>query len=191
MSEVANVRSIDAIERFRSALIVFLEKGKVTIDDVGNDVKKLRYWLEHDRIPHWQLELKKRLRKLDEAKHELMTARLSDYTEDTMLQQMAVNRAKRALEEAERKLKTVKHWIREFDSVVMPVAKQLSRMDALLSARLPKGVAYLRETVRLLDSYGRINNPIAGGGAPSVSRGTEPETAAPGETEEKPEEESE
>ena len=189
MSDIANVRSIDAIERFRSALIVFLEKGKVAVDEVGSDVKKTRYWLEHDRIPYWTLQIKKRLRKLDEAKHELMTARLSDYTEDTMLQQMAVNRAKAAFEEAERKLKTVKNWIREFDSVVMPVAKQLAKIEALLNGRMPKAVAYLHETTRLLDAYARVSNPIGGPGEASMARSSEPESEGSGE--EEPKEESE
>lgn len=167
MSDLANVKSIEAIIRFRSALIVFLEKARVTIDDVNDDVKKTRYWLEHDRVPYWKQQIKKRTRKLDEAKHELFTARLSDFTEDTMLQQMAVNRAKRKLYDAMEKLKVVKHWIREFDSVVMPVAKQLVKIDSLLVARMPKGVAHLEETVKLLDAYSAVNPWLAGGDQPA------------------------
>ncbi len=173
MAEAANVNSVDAIERFRAALLVYLEKARIAVDDVSDDVHKTRFWLEGEQTRHWQQEVRSRTKKLEAARQELFTARLSGFTEDTQFQQMAVNRAERALEEAEKKLKTIRKWLREFDSVVMPSAKQLEKIDAILTTRMPKGAHYLGEVIKALDAYAHTQAPSR----PVIAEsGGEPET---------------
>jgi hypothetical protein len=46
----------------------------------------------------------------------------------TTAEQAAVNRAKRALTEAEEKLRVVKRWAMEFDRRAAPLAKQLEQV---------------------------------------------------------------
>ena len=41
----ANVKSIDAIERFRAALLVYAAKAKPLLDDANDEVARTRVWL--------------------------------------------------------------------------------------------------------------------------------------------------
>jgi len=166
MADQANVSSIDAIDRFRSSLIVYLEKARTTVDDVSDEVQKTRRWLEGEQTRKWQVEIRKRARRLEEAQQELFTARLSSFTEDTQFQQMAVNRAKRELEAAEEKLKKIRRWIRDFDSIVMPVARQLEKLDSVLTAAMPKAVAQLDRIVQSLENYAGVSAPVSPTSAP-------------------------
>jgi len=175
MADTANVNSIETIERFRAALIVYLEKARITVDDVSDDVYKTRFWLEGEQTRHWQQQVRTRTKKLEAVRQELFTARLSGFTGDTQFQQMAVNRAERSLEEAVKKLKTIKKWLRDFDSVVVPIAKQLEKIDAILTTRMPKGAIHLNEVIKTLDSYAHIQAPMRSGVA-EVSGTTETPT---------------
>jgi len=66
---------------------------------------------------------------------------------------MAVNKARRALEEAEAKMRKVKLWMRDFDASVEPLAKGLNSLRAYLDHDLPQGIAYLVEIQKIMEGY--------------------------------------
>jgi chromosome segregation ATPase len=144
----ANVTSLDALEAFRSQLIVFLTKAKNALDEVGEDVRRTRDWLQLDQRNHWQTEIKRRRRKLDETQQELFSAKLATFTSATTLQEAAVVNARRSMRDAEEKLHALKHWIRNFDSYVEPLARKLENLRQFLGNDMPKAVAYLTQTIK-------------------------------------------
>ena len=115
MADEARVRSVESLEFFRSALIVFLSKARIGLGHAEDAVKKGRYWVEEEKHNFWIQELKKRSRKLAQAQQELLSAKLSSFKDSVMLEEKMMRRAKEAVAEAEEKLKNVKKWIREFD----------------------------------------------------------------------------
>ena len=155
----ANVSSIEALDTFRSDLIVFLSKSKNALDEVSEDVRRLRNWLEVDQINHWQVEIRRRRRKLDEAQQELFSAKLATFTNATTLQEAAVIKARRSMYDAEEKLRTIKKWIRNFDSHVEPLARKLEGVRQFIGNDLPKGVAFLTQAQRTLESYAEVSAP--------------------------------
>ena len=60
MSERAQVRSVEAIESFRAKLIVFMTKARTDVEEVSDEVQRVRVWLESDRRTHWDRECRKR-----------------------------------------------------------------------------------------------------------------------------------
>ena len=44
----AKVTSIDSIEQFRAALILFLTKARPTLEEVIAEVTRTKQWLQHD-----------------------------------------------------------------------------------------------------------------------------------------------
>lgn len=168
MADSAKVSSTYAIDRFRAALICYVEKARTTIDDVLDDVKKTNYWLEGDQTRHWKLKIRRRTVKFEVAKQQLFTARLSGYKEDTLLEQMAVNRTKRSLMEAEEKLKTIRRWIRDFDTLVMPVAKKMNMLDSVLTGRMPKAIVHLDRILKALEAYTEVRNSLPSMPTPSA-----------------------
>ena len=175
MAEQVKVTSIDALEAFRASLIVFLTTAHRCVDEVGDEVRRTRGWVQHDQRLHWEGQLRARKRKLDQAQGELMTARLSGLRDSTSAQQAAVTKAKRAVAEAEEKLHLVKLWARDFDHKLEPHTKTLESLRHLLDHDLPKGVAYLVKAQKTLDAYTeRSASP-----EPASSPSTELDAGAP------------
>jgi hypothetical protein len=57
------------------------------------------------------------------------------------------------LEEAEEKLRVLKHWRQTFDNRVTPMLRQMDPMFYLVGQHLPKGIHVLGEMIKTLQSY--------------------------------------
>ncbi len=161
MRHAANIRSIEALQYFRSNLIVYAERAGATVDEVMDEARRTRMWLQNDRKPYWQKQVRHLTRKLEEAKSELFSARLSQFHESTQLQQMTVNKVQRAMNIADAKLKLVNQWIKRFDHQVDPVAKQVEKFRTLILTDVPKATAYLSQAVKTLDEYAETHAPAS------------------------------
>ena len=153
MSEQVKVTSIEALETFRSSLIVFISRAHRSVDEVCDEVRRTRQWLQHDQRMHWQNDARRWKRMLDQAVQELMSARLSSLRDSTTMQEQAVAKAKRGLAEAEEKLRVIKIWSRDFDHAVDPLTRRLDGLRQFLDLDLPKGLAFLVQAQRTLEAY--------------------------------------
>lgn len=180
MPERAHVTSVDAIKSFKTNLVVYLSKARPTLEEISADILRLRLWLQNDQQTHWEGEIRRRARKLEDAQQALFSARISNLSDATSAELVAVTRAKRALDEAETKLRTVKRWTRDFDSRVEPIAKQLQKLQTMLSEEMTRAVAYLSQTVNTLDAYANVTppavseSPAAAAAAPDDAQGGKP-----------------
>lgn len=179
MADKAHVTSLDAINAFRSDLLVYISKARPTLEEVSAEVLRRRMWLENEQRTQLEAELRRRARDLEQAQQALFSSRISNLREETAAEVQAVHRAKRALEETDTKLRALKRWIREFDSRVQPVVKQLEKFHTVLSVDLPKAAAYLEQALRALEAYAEVG-PAPGmagtvGLAPGIKGGGEGE----------------
>jgi len=161
MAEQAQITSVEAIELFRAALILFTSRARAALEEVSSEVLRTKQWLENDQRRFLENELRVRAKKLEQAQQELFSARLSSFQETTMLQQMAVNRAQRTVRETEEKLARLKKWNREIQNRSDPLVKQVEQLHNFLTAEMPKAVASLAQTVRTLDAYAGVALPGA------------------------------
>jgi hypothetical protein len=160
MGTQARVSSIEALESFRAALILFVGKGRRSLDDVGDEVRRTRQWLQFEQRTYWQGELRRRTKALQQAQQELSSARFSGHQESAaMARQATVNRAQRALAEVEDKLKKVKGWSQNFDHAVDPVYKRIGGLQHVLDHDLPKAIIYLASVQRTLADYAQTAAP--------------------------------
>ena len=163
MPDRAHVTSVDALESFRASLIVYLSKARPTLEEVSADVQRTRGWLEGEQRTYWESEFRRRSRALDEAQAALFSSRISKLREISGAEQMAVQRAKRALDEADAKLRVVKQWNRVFDNRVDPLVKQMEKLHTVLANDMVKAVADLAQTIDALHNYaGIIPSPTTG-----------------------------
>jgi hypothetical protein len=162
MSTQARVTSVDVLEAFRSSLIVFLTKARESVDHTTDAVRRMRQWLEHDQRTHWEAQIRIRQRKLDLAEAELFSAKLSAFRDSISRQQMMVRRAKEAMTEAQEKLRNVKKWHRDFDSILDPLVKRLNPLRDYLDHDLQNAVAFLSQIQTTLEAYAEthMTNPI-------------------------------
>lgn len=153
MEPQAKVSSLDALDAFRSSLILYLERVRHILDDVRHEVIRTRAWLEQDRQPHWKKQIRLRAHALAQAEQELLTARLSEQPEAVRDRRRAVDRAKANLQEAEAAFDRARHWLRQYDRELDPHSKTTQALRQLLDLDLVKAVALLAETTRVLADY--------------------------------------
>jgi len=153
MADQAKITSVEAIETFRAALILYLGQARPALEEVSAELTRTKSWLQNDQRRTWETELRRRQKKLDEAQQELFSARLSTFQETTSLQMMAVQRWQRAVREAEEKLARLKKWDRELENRSEPLLKQAEQFQTFLTIEMPKAIAYLGETVKILEAY--------------------------------------
>ena len=175
MPERAHVTSVDALEFFRSTLLVYLSKARPTLDEVSAEVVRMRSWLEDEQRVHWENEMRRRRREFDEAQQALFSSKLSSFRETSAAEQMAVHRTKRALEAAEAKLKVVRQWDRVFDNRVGALVKQMEKLHTVLAHDMVQAVAFLTQAIQTLDAYARIAPPAATGAPRGGGDSTQPE----------------
>ncbi|MEQ1860500.1 MAG: hypothetical protein ABMA13_11245 [Chthoniobacteraceae bacterium] len=156
MADQAKVTSIDVLESFRVALISFLSESRRSLDEVTDAVRRTRMWLETDQRTHWEGQIRRRQKVLQEAEAELFGAKLSPLREVSAKQQEAVRRARRAVAEAEEKLRNVKKWNRDYDSVVEPMTKRLEGLRYFLDHDMIKALAFLVQAQKTLEGYAEV-----------------------------------
>ena len=175
MPERAHVTSVEALEAFRSNLIVYLSKARPTLEEVSTDVQRMRDWLENEQLAHWAAEVRQRSQALREAQQALFSSKMSRLREESAAEQMAVQRTKRALNEAEGKLKILKQWNRVFDNRVDPLVKQMDKLHTVLAHDMGQAVAFLAQAINTLDAYAEVAPPSAvPGAAQPAGQGAEP-----------------
>jgi len=178
MAENAHVTSLDALESFRSGLIVYLSKTRPLIEDACDDVGRTRQWLQGEQRVHWENQVRQRTKKLEAAQQALFSAGLSNLREPTMTERNAVAKAKRALDEAVEKLRVVKRWSMEFDTRAEPLVKQLEHLRTVLASDMPKAVLHLGQLIKTLDAYAGIS-PSASALPPAAPAGDATDASHP------------
>ncbi len=157
----ANVTDIDALERFRSSLILFLERAGLALDEVGEEVKRTRIWLQTEQSLKLAHERKRRQRELEQLEQEMFTARLSDLAQKKTGMQMQINKKRREIGELEGKIRAVKGWLRNFDSVVETEARQAEKLRQHLDIEMARAVISLTESLRQLRGYSEGPEPVS------------------------------
>ena len=166
MPEQARITSVEAVQAFRTDLLVYLEKARSVVEEVGEEVTRTRAWLQDGRGSHWAQQIRRRTLALEQAQAELFSARLGNDRQNLQLQQMAVRRAQLALEEAEAKVKAIKQWLREYPAQVEPLARHAEMLRHTLVSDMGKAAQSLAQTVEALHAYAELKAPSAELSAP-------------------------
>jgi hypothetical protein len=172
MTQKADVTAVDALEAFRAELVLYISKARPTLEEVSADTLRLRLWLENEQFSYWENQLRRRNVELEQAQQALFSARLSKLHEETSAVVKAFHRAKRARDEADDKLRTLKRWNRDFENRVQPMVKQTEKLHTLLTKDLVQAIAYLSKAVGTLDAYAGIAPPSAAPLASAPPSGT-------------------
>ena len=153
MAQQARVTSIAELEAFRAALVRYLEHARRALDETTGEVRRTRSWLDGDRRRHWDLELKRAGRALEQAEAELYSASLSAVKTSDSFRKMAVLKARRRLAAAVERRRLVKRWCDVFDQRADPLLHMLGGMQDKVSRELPDAVVVLSEAIRALEAY--------------------------------------
>lgn len=154
----AHVTSIEALEAFRARLIVFIAKANQSLDQVGDEIRRTRSWIQHDKRMHWEGEIRRRERVLGQAEQELMSAKMVGLVKDLSPHLLLVRKARHALEQAREKLQKVKVWSRDFDGEAEPLARSLNVLRDYITRDMHSASSYLMQTQKTLEAYGEMSS---------------------------------
>lgn len=149
----AHVTNLEALERFRASLILFIERSNHVLDEVSEEVKRTRIWLQTDQRLRLGQEMKRRQRELEMLEQELFTARLSDLAQKKTGVQMQVNQKRREMREIEDTLRKIAAWLRNYDSTVETEARKVEKLRHHLDSDMSRAVTFLNESIRQLGAY--------------------------------------
>ena len=168
MAQKAHVTSLEALETFRANLVVYLSQARPALDEVSADVMRVRMWLDQEQRLHWEGQMRRRTKELEQAQQALFSARLGVLRKETVAEQFAVHRAKAAVAEADEKLRTIKRWTREFDGRVQPLMKQTEKLHTVFSNDMVKALAYLMQVIKTLAAYAeaKLNSEVSASPGP-------------------------
>ena len=186
MADRAQVTSVEAIEAFRSALVIYLSKSRPALEEMANEVARAKQWLQNDQRRKWETEMKQRAKKLERAQAELFSVSMSKFQEVSSAQQLLVRRAKDAVDEAQGKLAMLKKWDHELENRSEPLVKQVDQFQSFVTSEMPKAIAYMNNVIRTLEAYADVRMGSAGDAAmppetPAESSGTGAAPEAPKE----------
>jgi hypothetical protein len=154
---VARVESIDAIKEFRIYLTKFQEMASRALSDAESDVNRTMRWLEGEILTFWNNAIRKRQEALAKAEEALRFKRLykdaSGSTPSVVEEMKAVKIAKDRLNEAQEKLKAVKHWTRELQKQSTLYRGAVARFSNDVAAGVPAAIAHLGALLEKLEEY--------------------------------------
>lgn len=166
------VASIDVMQRFRPALIKFMEEGAAAITSTDSDAGRTLEWVQREQLPYWKKELRRREELLTRAKGELIRKQAGDgkgAARPAVEEKKAVEKAKRAVEEATEKIQACSRWSRELERHIANYKGQVQGLNTMLSSDLPNAVAVLDRMAAALEAY--TTNIGTGGGGGSGGGG--------------------
>jgi len=157
MSRSAQVRSIDALPFMAAALQKFRSEGAGAVDDVESEVRRALEWIHHDRKDYWTTELRRAEDSLNQARIALQQAmtmrRVADRAPSCIDEKRVLERAKRRVETARRKLVAVHHWSIALDRAADDFRRSHSQFASWIDIDISRAVAALNQMSESLVTY--------------------------------------
>lgn len=153
----ARVESLDVLKGFKVALVKFIEAANVALVDAESDLNRTRLWIETEQSTHWQRQIRQRQDKLARAEEALRMKKVfKDVTgarQSYIDEEKAVQKARRALEEAQHKAAATTAWKRKMEKVSHDFRGSIQKLSTTVSADLPAAVARVENLLRTLEQY--------------------------------------
>lgn len=178
MSTQANVEDVEALKRLKVALAKFAETLGNAVADAASDVQRTLNWLELEQGLKWKSEQRKRHLVHQQALEKLRMKQLykgpTGERQSDVDEQVAVKKAKAALEEAEMKIRAVDRHRNQLSRDAVLFQGALSRLSGIAHQSAPAAMAELTNMMVALEKYGKlaVEEVVseAGGGGGEIAR---------------------
>jgi hypothetical protein len=182
MATSARVQSIDALKAFRRALFKFAESANVAMTDAESEVTRLLMWVQLEQQTFWQGQIKKRtdlVARCEEAvRMKKLFADAAGRRSSAIDEIKALEKAKKALEEAHTKFAACKTWSRKLEKLAQDYKGVVQRLATNVQSQLPVAAAKLEAGILKLEEYVAMGAPTEQVSATPI--GSEPGVGAAG-----------
>ena len=156
-------QSVDALSAFRAALIEYADEVRQALSMARHDASRTVSWLRLEQRPRWEAECRRRQELLARARSEVVQRQAMasmDRRTDVDLKK-AVDRAQRALQEAEEKAETTRRWTIKLEREESQLEGRLQALSVVVEWQIPQAIAMLEGLTRSLDAYLKTIAPQA------------------------------
>lgn len=165
MASSANVRSVDALKRFRASLVRFCEVAARALGEADSEITRTMDWIEHTQGARWRREIKGRTEDISSARAAVFrreTRSLSE-TPGATEERKNLTTARVRLRDAEERTRTVKAWSRRLREEADRYHAMAERLSSAANAELPEAAIRLGRMIENLEAYLAIAGPAADG----------------------------
>ena len=155
MAESVNVKSLDALQEFRSALIQFIDKAKRATSTAESEVYSVQDFVSKTQFMYWRSELRKSEEKLSQAKSELYRASISqpDNPRGPTDQIKLVQKRQAEIKHAHQQLARTQHWARILEHQNHEYRSAMAPLAASLDGDLQKTVVKIDNAIASIELY--------------------------------------
>jgi hypothetical protein len=153
----ANVKSIDAITRFKATIGSARDDLARALAEADSDIDRAQLWIEREAPAYWKRQLTLRAEEVTVCKSALyrkqVTVSAKDSKPSVVDEKKALQRAQARLAEAEDKAKACKRWATTFQREVILFKGTMSAMQTVVERDLPMAIALMNRMAEALARY--------------------------------------
>nr|MBA2449882.1 hypothetical protein [Chloroflexota bacterium] len=152
MRSSANIRSVQALEDLKGALVRFGADAQMALSAAAMEIRRALEWLA-ERQSYWQGEVCRRDGIVAGARAALTACLASgdrEHPPSRGAYQAALVQAQRRLGEAQAELRKLKQWSAAIHDALASYQREAQRLDALLGGDLPRASALLGRKIATL-----------------------------------------
>jgi len=163
MSQAAKVASIDVLPLLAAALQKFRSEGQSALDDLETELRRALDWIHHERKDYWAQELRRAGEALIQARLKLQQAmvvrRVADREPSCIDEKRLVERARRRVATAERKIEAVRRWTATIDRAADDFRRARTQFATWLDIDVSRAAAALDQMSESLVTYISLEAP--------------------------------
>jgi hypothetical protein len=163
MAERVDVAAIQAISDLRGKCIEAGEDIHRTLGECLSQCVRVLAWVRGTQTEFWKRQKRKREQQHATSKSDLQRAMIAKPDADPRAfidQHRAIRRARRAVEEAEDKLRAIQFWTRELERQLTLFRGGVSHLTEAAELGLPRASQWLKDLTAHLDGYLAVAPPI-------------------------------
>jgi hypothetical protein len=171
----ARVLSLDALRRFRAALVNFGQEARAALVAIDLETRRSLEWAQDWQPAYWQQEVRKAEEAVLQAKKDLHRCRATPLpgggTPACMEERKALERAQRRLAHCEEKVVRTRQWGHTLDHEASEYQGRKNQLDAALDGELHAAIVFLDRTIASLEAYLAEHGPTPAGSMRSAAAG--------------------
>ncbi len=172
MAQAARVTSVEALERLCDALAKFGQEGQEALATAQGEARRGLDAVK-GRLEFWMREVNRLQEEVNRARSDLAHSRAlkGESRSGTVEQEIALNRARQRLREAEEKVAVCRRWMIHLPDAIEEFEGPARQLAGMLDADLKVSLARLRDKIATLHAYASLAAP-SGGLPPSMANPT-------------------
>ena len=156
MPSPAQVRSVDALEHFRTQLVKYEQQVQSALETLASELRRANEWLQYDRPRHWKQQTKLAEDAAHQAKLDLERCLIFPIAGEKPAcreEKGVVKKAQQRVDYCREKSERVRHWKRQMQHEMYEYEGRVGQLRRILETELPAARAKLQQIVRRLDEY--------------------------------------